>query len=105
MAIVYGVSCKHSPAQRKLITPYRLKVCYTRFMSYNFPVIITQDKNGMYVAYVPSLKGCHTQAKSLATLHKRLPEAIELCLEVERSKKHPIPQVKFIALEHIEVDL
>lgn len=74
-------------------------------MSYNFPVIITQDKSGMYIAHVPSLKGCHTQAKSLATLHKRLPEAIELCLEVERSKKQPIPRAKFIAVEHIEVHL
>ncbi|MCB9808367.1 type II toxin-antitoxin system HicB family antitoxin [Candidatus Peribacteria bacterium] len=74
-------------------------------MSYNFPVIITQDKSGMYIAHVPSLRGCHTQAKSLATLHKRLPEAIELCLEVEKSKKQPIPQTKFISLEQIEVDI
>ncbi len=74
-------------------------------MSYKFPVIITQDKSGMYIAHIPALKGCHTQAKSLATLHKRLPEAIELCLEVERSKKQPIPKTKFIAFEQIEVEL
>ena len=74
-------------------------------MSYNFSVIITQDRSGTYIAHVPSLKGCHTQAKSLATLHKRLPEAIELCLEVEQSKKQPIPQSKFISLEQIEIDL
>jgi predicted RNase H-like HicB family nuclease len=32
---------------------------------------------------VPELSGCHTQAKSLDTLMKRIREAIELCLEVE----------------------
>ena len=35
------------------------------------------------MALVPELKGCHTQAKSLDTLMKRVREAIELCLEVE----------------------
>jgi len=36
-----------------------------------------------YVALVPELKGCHTQAKSLDMLMKRVRVAIELCLEVE----------------------
>ena len=74
-------------------------------MSYNFPVVITQDVTGMYIAHVPALKGCHTQAKSLSVLHKRLPEAIELCLEVEKAKKQPIPRQKFIAFEQVEVNL
>ncbi len=49
-----------------------------------FSVIIERDSAGYYVALVPELKGCHTQAKSLDTLMKRVREAIELCLEVER---------------------
>ncbi len=48
---------------------------------YNFPVIITQDEDGMYFAKVTSLPGCHTQAKTLSLLHERAEEAIELCLE------------------------
>ncbi len=48
-----------------------------------FDVIIERDKEGFYVASVPSLRGCHTQAKSLDVLLKRVKEAIELCLEVE----------------------
>jgi predicted RNase H-like HicB family nuclease len=48
-----------------------------------FNVIIERDSEGYFVASVPELRGCHTQAKSLDTLMKRIREAIELCLEVE----------------------
>ncbi|MBI3619355.1 type II toxin-antitoxin system HicB family antitoxin [Candidatus Peregrinibacteria bacterium] len=72
-------------------------------MTYRFPAVITQDKDGMYVAHVPMLRGCHTQAKSLPVLHKRLQEVMALCLEVERSKRQSIPQDRFVALEHIEI--
>lgn len=46
-----------------------------------FTVLIEQDEEGYLVATVPSLRGCHTQAKSLDTLMKRVREAIALCLE------------------------
>ncbi len=52
---------------------------------YNFPVIIEKDENNIYIATVPSLRGCHTQAKSLSTLYKRIEEVVSLCLEVERT--------------------
>ena len=48
-----------------------------------FTVIIEQDENGFYVASVPALRGCYTQAKNLDTLMKRVREVIQLCLEVE----------------------
>ena len=44
---------------------------------------IERDKDGYFVASVPALRGCHTQAKSLDVLMTRIQEAIELCLEVE----------------------
>ncbi|MBU4270623.1 MAG: type II toxin-antitoxin system HicB family antitoxin [Planctomycetes bacterium] len=52
-------------------------------MQREFNVIIERDEDGYYVATVPELRGCHTQAKSLDTLMKRVREAIDLCLEVE----------------------
>ena len=52
-------------------------------MIHEFSVIIEKDEDGYYVASVPALRGCHTQAKSLDVLMKRIQEAIELCLEVE----------------------
>jgi len=51
-------------------------------MTREFSVIIERDSEGYYVASVPALSGCHTQARSLDTLMKRIREAIELCLEV-----------------------
>jgi predicted RNase H-like HicB family nuclease len=46
-----------------------------------FTVLIEKYEGGYYVATVPALRGCHTQAKSLDTLMKRVREVIELCLE------------------------
>ncbi len=46
-----------------------------------FYVIIEKDEDGCYVADVPELPGCHTQAKSLDKLLQRVREAIELYLE------------------------
>ena len=48
-----------------------------------FTILIERDEEGYYVATVPGLRGCHTQAKTLDTLMKRAREVIELCLESE----------------------
>ena len=70
---------------------------------YNFPVIIEKDENDVYIASVPSLRGCHTQAKSLPVLYKRIEEAISLCLEVEKNiLKEKISDSKFIGVQNFE---
>ena len=51
-------------------------------MAKEFTAITEQDEEGYYIAEVPKLKGCHTQAKSLDTLLVRVKEAIQFCLEV-----------------------
>ena len=48
-----------------------------------FDVVVERDQDGLYVASVPALRGCHTQAASLDALMERIRETIELCLEVE----------------------
>ena len=55
--------------------------------NYQFQIIITQGEDGIYTAKVSDLPGCHTQAKTLTTLYKRINEAIELCLEAQKQKK------------------
>jgi predicted RNase H-like HicB family nuclease len=52
-----------------------------RSMKIVFNVIVERDEEGFYVATVPELRGCHTQAKSLDTLMERIREAIDLCLK------------------------
>jgi predicted RNase H-like HicB family nuclease len=56
-------------------------------MAREFSVIIEQDTEGYYVASVPVLRGCHSQAKSLDELMVRIREAAELCLEVRASQR------------------
>ena len=56
-------------------------------MGRDFNVIIERDEDGRYVASVPSLRGCHTQAESLDDLMTRVREVIELCLEVGEEKR------------------
>ena len=52
-----------------------------------FKVIIERDEDGYFVATVPALPGCYTQAKDMDTLHRRVKEVIALCLSV--AKKNP----------------
>jgi len=46
-------------------------------------VLIEQDEDGYYVATVPALRSCYTQAKTLVILRKRVVEVIKLCLSHE----------------------
>jgi predicted RNase H-like HicB family nuclease len=48
-----------------------------------FDIVIEKDSDGLLVAWVPALPGCHTQARSRDELARRIREAIGLCLEVE----------------------
>lgn len=52
-------------------------------MSQEFNVLVERDADGYYVASVPDLQGCHTQARTLDELMERVGEAIVLCLEFE----------------------
>jgi predicted RNase H-like HicB family nuclease len=69
-----------------------------RSMSREFDVVIERDKDGYFVASVPALRGCHTQAKSLDVLMARVQEAIELCLEVEE----PVSS-QFVGVQRVTV--
>jgi predicted RNase H-like HicB family nuclease len=55
-----------------------------RVKKYNFTILFEKDEDGIYVASVPALPGCHTQAQNLEELFPRIREAIKLCLEVQK---------------------
>ncbi len=65
-----------------------------------FTVLIERDEEGYYVATVPALRGCHTQAKNLDTLVKRVREAVELCLEDNRGEVAPL---ELVGIQQISV--
>ncbi|MGB3295339.1 MAG: type II toxin-antitoxin system HicB family antitoxin [Phormidesmis sp.] len=71
-------------------------------MSREFNVVIEKDGDGFYVATVPSLQGCHTQAKSLDELIERIQEVIALCLEFENDLSEPL---EFIGIQKVAVRL
>lgn len=65
-----------------------------------FLVLIEEDEDGILVGSVPALKGCHSQAKTLPILIKRIKEAILLCLEIQ---KEPFKPLKFVGLQEVGV--
>ena len=70
--------------------------------NYKFRVIIEQDEDGVFVATVPELKGCHTQAKTLDALMERTKEAIALYLDFQKSTAN-LGKMSFVGLQEIEV--
>jgi predicted RNase H-like HicB family nuclease len=64
-----------------------------------FTVLVEQDEEGCVVATVPELRGCHTQAKSLDVLMRRVMEAISLCLA---DGPRP-PRRTFVAIQQVRV--
>ncbi len=69
-------------------------------MSREFNVVIEQDEDGYFVASVPALRGCHTQARSLDELHERIVEAIRLCLEVQDESSPPL---EFVGIQRVRL--
>jgi predicted RNase H-like HicB family nuclease len=69
-------------------------------LKHQFDVVIERDEEGYYVASVPQLPGCHTQARSLDDVTERIREAVELCLEVEGA---PEQALEFVGIQRISV--
>lgn len=65
-----------------------------------FTVLIERDEEGYFVAMVPALAGCHTQAKTLDALVKRAKEATNICLEIDPTQADPL---EFVGIQQISV--
>lgn len=61
------------------------------FPQHNFQVVYQIDEEGLYIAHVPALPGCHTQGKTLEQTETRIKEAIQAYLESLSADKQPIP--------------
>lgn len=69
-------------------------------MAHQFDVVVEKDSAGYFVASVPALPGCHTQARSLDKLMERIREAIELCIEVNGGPMEPLD---FVGIQRISI--
>ncbi|MCI2429902.1 type II toxin-antitoxin system HicB family antitoxin [Candidatus Acetothermia bacterium] len=70
-----------------------------------FYIVIEEGEDGYYVAEVPQLRGCYTQARSLDELMVRVREAIHLCLEDIDDKAAISPGLtpKFIGIQKVTI--
>ena len=69
-------------------------------MPRQFDVVMERDAEGYYVASVPRIPGCHTQAQSLDEVTARIREAIELCLDVEGA---PEQDLEFVGIQRVTI--
>ena len=69
-------------------------------MARQFDVVVEKDSEGFFVASVPALAGCHTQARSLDELMERIKEAVELCLEVQEDDTE---ELDFLGVQRVTV--
>lgn len=69
-------------------------------MAPEFYVIVERDEDGCYLASVPVLTGCHTQARSLDELKERVREGIERCLEVGAEADEGL---EFVGVQRVRV--
>ena len=66
----------------------------------NLTVLIEQGEDGAYIATVPSLKSCYTQADTIPEVLEKIREVAMLCLEVEGD----IPVMnKFVGVQQMEI--
>lgn len=65
-----------------------------------FDVVIERDSEGYFVASVPQMPGCHTQARSLDQVSDRIREAITLCLEIEGA---PEQELEFVGIQRVTI--
>jgi predicted RNase H-like HicB family nuclease len=66
---------------------------------HDFTILIEQDEDGIYIASVPDIQGCHTQGKTIPEVLERIKEAIEVCIEAEEEEIKPM---KFIGLQQMK---
>jgi len=73
-------------------------------MALEFDVVIIEDETGGYIASVPSLPGCHTQAETLDALMKNVQEAIQLYLEtLDDDEKNVLLRKKVSGIQRVRI--
>lgn len=66
-----------------------------------FEVLIERDEDGMFVASVPAMPGCHTQGETLAEARENIKEAILLWLD---GGDEPRQGVQVVGIEQVTIE-
>ncbi len=71
--------------------------------AFEFDVVILEDETGGYVAFVPSLPGCHTQGESIDEVLENVREAIELYLKtLSDEEKEEFMKHRVVGLQRVK---
>lgn len=68
-------------------------------MKKHYPIIIEQDKDGVYIVQCPLYKGCRSYGHNIEEAMENIKEAIEACIEEDTSEDQP----KFIGIRDMEL--
>jgi len=69
-------------------------------MKLDLTVLIERGEDGAYIATIPSLKSCYTQAETIPELLEKIREVALLCLEVEEDVSFVN---KFVGVQQMEI--
>ena len=68
-------------------------------MKKHFPIIIEQDKDGIYIVECPLFKGCRSYGHTIDEAVENIKEAIEVCADDDDIKDQPT----FVGIRDIEL--
>ncbi len=70
---------------------------------HEFDVVLIEDETGGYVAFVPTLPGCHTQGDTLKELMNNAKEAIDLYMEtLTKEEKKDILRQRVVGIQKVK---
>ena len=71
--------------------------------TYKFRIVVERDEDGVYVASVPSLKGCYSQGETVDEALENVKDAIRLHIEARKEIGEPIPIE--VLIDEVEVSV
>ena len=87
------VSSRFGPGLQVLARTPTMKAMKTRVRpTFSYSVFYEQAPEGGFVAFVPTLPGCHTQGQTLEEAECNIKEAIALYLESQAAHGEPLPE-------------
>lgn len=71
----------------------------------NYRVIVEQDEDGVFIASVPSLQGCYTEADTYEEVINNIKDAIKLHLKARQSKSSAFDDtfLEFVGIKNISI--
>ncbi len=71
---------------------------------YKVSVVIEKDEDG-YFAFSPELQGCYAHGESYEEVIENIKDAIRLHLEDRIENKETIPEIEYISLTSLEIEV